>query len=98
LESAHMQALRADEEVVTPDHVRTALAGWVGNDWTPAAEYSTLSALIAARHVDAWPWVAAAMLGEAYEVPAYLRPYLVGEGKLDLDCMRARVTELSSGV
>ena len=96
LESAHMRALRTNEEVVTPDHVRAALAGWVGNDWTPTAEYSTLSALITARHVDAWPWVAAAMLGEAYEVPAYLRPYLVGEGKLDLDYMRARVAELSS--
>jgi len=96
LESAHMQALRANEQVVTPDHVRAALAGWIGNDWTPAAEYSTLSALTAARHVDAWPWVAAARLGEAYEVPAYLRPYLVGEGRLDLDRMRARVAELSS--
>jgi Holliday junction resolvasome RuvABC ATP-dependent DNA helicase subunit len=97
LESAHMQSLRANDEVVTADHVRKALAGWVGNDWTPAAEYSTLSALITARHVDAWPWVAAAMLGEAYEVPAYLRPYLIGEDKLDLDHMRARVAELSSG-
>jgi hypothetical protein len=81
---------------VTPDHVRAALAGWVGSDWTPAAEYSTLSALITARHADVWPWVAAAMLGEPYEVPAYLRPYLVGEGKLDLEYMRARVAELSN--
>ena len=77
--------------------MRAALAGWIGNDWTPAAEYSTLSALITARHADAWPWVAAARLGETYEFPAYLRPYLVGDGKLDLDFMRARVAELSSG-
>ena len=57
-----------------------------------------MSALITARHADAWPWVAAAMLGETYEVPAYLRPYLVGEGKLDLDYMRARVAELSNAL
>jgi Holliday junction resolvasome RuvABC ATP-dependent DNA helicase subunit len=97
LESAHLQALRTNEEAVTPDHIRAALAGWVGNDWTPATEYSTLSALITARHADAWPWVAAARLGEAYEFPAYLRPYLVGKGQLDLDYMRARVAELSGG-
>lgn len=96
LESAHMQALRAGGATVTPDYVRAALEGWVGNDWTSDAEYSTLSALITARHADAWPWVAAAMLGEAYEVPAYLRPYLTTGGKLDLDLMRARVAELSS--
>lgn len=98
LESAHLQALRAGEQVVIQDHVRAALAGWVGNDWTPAAEYSTLSALVTARHADAWPWVAAARLGEAYEIPAYLRLYLIGEGQLDLDQMRARVAELSSNV
>jgi transitional endoplasmic reticulum ATPase len=95
LESAHVQALREGNQVVTPAHVRTALAGWVGSDWTPAAEYSTLSALITARHADAWPWVAAAQLGESYDIPVYLRPYLTGAGQLDMIRMRDRVDELS---
>jgi len=95
LESAHVQALRAGDQVVTPAHVQTALAGWVGSDWTPAAEYSTLSALIAARHADAWPWMAARHLGEDYEFPVYLRTYLTSGGQLDMSRMRDRVAELS---
>jgi len=98
LESAHVHALRAGELAVTPDHVRAALAGLVGSDWTPAAEYSTLSALITARHADAWPWVAAAIIGENYEIPAYLGPYLTSSDKIDMDRMRARVAELSASV
>ena len=79
---------------MTPEHVQAALDGWVGNDWSPAAEYSTLSSLITARHADAWPWVAAAQLGETYEIPAYLRPYLTSAGKVDVNQMRERAAEL----
>jgi len=96
LETAHVHALRANEKVVTPDHLSAALAGWVSNDWTPAAEYSTLSSLITARHADAWPWFAAAHLGETYDVPPYLRQYLTGSGEIDVVRMRDRVGELSS--
>jgi hypothetical protein len=98
LESAHVQALRADDKAVTPDHVRAALEGWVGSDWTPASEYSTLSALIAARHADAWPWVAAARLGETYDIPVYLRQYLTSGSQLDLARMRGRVADLTGHV
>jgi transitional endoplasmic reticulum ATPase len=94
LESAHVQALRASERVVAPQHVEAALSGWVGNDWTPAAEYSTLSALITARHADAWPWFAASLLGETYDIPAYLQPYLNEKGEIDVARMRQRVAEL----
>ena len=94
LDAAHVQALRAGHQAVTPQHVQAALDGWVGNDWTPAAEYSTLSSLLTARHADAWPWVAAAQLGETYEIPAYLRPYLTSTGQVDVDQMRERVAEL----
>jgi len=96
LEAAHVQALRSGEQIVAPRHVQAALSGWVGNDWTSAAEYSTLSSLITARHADAWPWVAATRLGETYEIPAYLRPYLTSTGEIDVARMRDRVTELSS--
>ncbi|HUZ24642.1 MAG TPA: AAA family ATPase [Streptosporangiaceae bacterium] len=95
LEAAHVQALRAGERAVAPRHVQAALSGWVGNDWTSAAEYSTLSSLITARHADAWPWVAATRLGETYEIPAYLRSYLTSAGELDVARMRDRVAELS---
>jgi hypothetical protein len=94
LDAAHVQALRAGDEKVTPQHVKAALDGWIGNDWTPAAEYSTLSSLLTARHADAWPWVAAARLGETYEIPAYLAPYRTSAGLIDVDKMRERATEL----
>jgi Holliday junction resolvasome RuvABC ATP-dependent DNA helicase subunit len=94
LDAAHVQALRAGHHTVTPQHVQTALDGWVGNDWTPAAEYSTLSSLATARHADAWPWVAAARLGETYDIPAYLRPYLTSTGQVDVNQMHERVAEL----
>jgi Holliday junction resolvasome RuvABC ATP-dependent DNA helicase subunit len=95
LDAAHVQALRAGHDAVTSQHVQAALDGWVGHDWTPAAEYSTLSSLLTARHSDAWPWVAAAQLGETYDIPAYLRPYLTGAGQVDVDQMRGRAAELS---
>jgi Holliday junction resolvasome RuvABC ATP-dependent DNA helicase subunit len=94
LDAAHVQALRAGDKAVTSQHVKAALDGWVGNDWTPAAEYSTLSSLLTARHADAWPWVAAAQLGETYEIPAYLAPYRTSTGHIDVDKMRERATEL----
>jgi hypothetical protein len=97
LEVAHSQALRAGEHVVTPDHVRSALAGWVDSDWNPVSEYSTLSSLITARHMDAWPWVAAAQLGETYEIPAYLRPYVPNGEQADVARMRDRLAELGGG-
>jgi Holliday junction resolvasome RuvABC ATP-dependent DNA helicase subunit len=94
LEAAHVQALRAGEQAVTATHVRAALSGWVGNDWTRAAEYSTLSALVTARHADAWPWFAARQLDENYEIPAYLNPYLTEAGGIDVAKMREKVAEL----
>lgn len=94
LEVAYVRALRAGHQSVMPQHVQSALAGWVGNDWTPASEYSTLSSLIAARHADTWPWVAASQLGEKYEVPMYLGPYRASSGQLDVAGMRQRVGEL----
>jgi hypothetical protein len=94
LDAAHVQALRGGDQAVTPQHVKAALDGWVGNDWTPAAEYSTLSSLLTARHSDAWPWVAATQLGETYEIPAYLAPYRTSTGHIDVGKMRERATEL----
>lgn len=94
LETAHVEALRAGRDAVAPEHLQSALDGWVGNDWSPAAEYSALSSLLSARHADAWPWVAAARLGEAYEIPVYLRPYLTAAGQVDVDLLRERAAEL----
>jgi transitional endoplasmic reticulum ATPase len=96
LEAAHVQALRASSPVVSAQHVRGALDGWIGSDWTPAAEYSTLSSLLSARHADAWPWVAASRLGEGYELPVYLQPYRTGTGEIDVGQMRKRLTELGA--
>lgn len=97
LEAAHVLALRASSPVVSPQYVRGALDGWIGSDWTPAAEYSTLSSLLSARHADAWPWVAASRLGEGYELPAYLLPYRTGTGEIDVGQMRKRLAELGAG-
>jgi hypothetical protein len=80
--------------VVTSQHVRDALDGWIGSDWTPAAEYSALSSLLSARHADAWPWVAASRLGESYELPTYLQPYRTGSGGVDVSLMRSRLAAL----
>jgi len=96
LEAAHVQALRTADTVVTPGHVRDALSGWIGSDWTPAAEYSAVSSLLSARHADAWPWVAAARLGESYELPAYLQPYRTSSGEIDVSLMRSRLNELGA--
>ena len=97
LEAAHVQALRASSPVVTAQHVRGALDGWIGSDWTPAAEYSTLSSLLSPRHADAWPWVAASRLGERYELPTYLLPYRTSTGAVDVSRMRDRLAELGTG-
>jgi hypothetical protein len=97
LEAAHVQALRASSPVVGAQYVRGALDGWIGSDWTPAAEYSTLSSLLSARHADAWPWVAAGRLGEGYELPAYLQPYRTGTGEIDVGQVRKRLAELGAG-
>jgi hypothetical protein len=94
LETAYTQALRAASPAVTTQHVRDALQGWIGSDWTPAAEYSTLSSLLSARHADAWPWVAAGRLRERYELPAYLQPYRTTAGEIDVALMRKRLSEL----
>ena len=94
LEAAHVQALRASSPTVTAQHVRGTLNGWIASDWTPAAEYSTLSSLLSARHADAWPWVAASRLGERYDLPAYLHPYQTDMGEVDVGHMRSRLAEL----
>jgi hypothetical protein len=94
IEAAYVQALRASSTVVTSQHVRDALDGWIGSDWTPAAEYSALSSLLSARHADAWPWVAASRLGESYELPTYLQPYRTGSGGVDVSLMRSRLAAL----
>jgi hypothetical protein len=94
LEYAHVEALRDGTSTVTPRHVQTALNGLIVSDWTPGAEYSTLSSLLSARHADAWPWIAAGRLGGTYELPAYLRIYLGGDGRIDASRLRARLAEL----
>jgi hypothetical protein len=89
-------ALRAGDQAVEDSHVEAALAGWIGDDWTVAAEYSTLTSLLAAKHADAWPWEAARRLGEQYDIPSYLTPYLTATGAMDTVRMRERVAELDA--
>jgi len=98
LDAAHVRALRAGAQTVAPQHVKAALDDWIGNDWTPAAEYSILSSLLTARHTDAWPWVAAAKLGERYEIPAYLAPYCTSTGQIDVGKMHERAAEHGRGL
>lgn len=94
LEYAHTEALRESRAAVAARHVKAALNGLIASDWTPSAEYSTLSSLLSARHSDAWPWVAAGRMGGAYELPAYLRPYVGPDGAVDVGRMRVRLAEL----
>jgi transitional endoplasmic reticulum ATPase len=94
LEYAHTEALREGQAAVAARHVKAALNGLIASDWTPSAEYSTLTSLLSARHSDAWPWVAAARLGGSYEFPAYLRPYVGPGDAVDIGRMRARLADL----
>jgi hypothetical protein len=96
LEDAHVEALRGGTAAVTPGHVQAALDGLISSDWTPGAEYSTVSSLLSARHVDAWPWMAAAKLGAPYESPAYLQQYGSANGRIDASALRARLADLGS--
>lgn len=96
LEAAHIQTLRTADSVVTPKHIRDVLDSWIDNDWTPATETSILSSLLSARHADAWPWVAASRLGEPYEIPTYMHPYLTDSRTIDVGLMRKRLAELPS--
>jgi Holliday junction resolvasome RuvABC ATP-dependent DNA helicase subunit len=95
LEAAHVQVLRTADTVVTTQHIRDVLDSWIGNDWTPATEISILSSLLWARHADALPWIAARHLGEHYEIPAYMQPYVAENGNVDVGLMRKRLAELS---
>ena len=94
LEDAHVEALRDGTATVTPKYVQAALDGLIASDWTPSAEYSTLSSLLSARQLNAWPWIAAGRLGDMYELPAYLREYVGVGGMLDVSRLRARLAEL----
>lgn len=96
LEDAYAEALRDGETSVTAKHVQRALNGLIASDWTPSAEYSTLSSLLSARQADAWPWVAAGRLGSTFEFPAYLRPYVEPNGAVNVSRMRARLGELGA--
>ena len=98
LELAHSVALRSGETSVSPARLREAIAGWIGSDWNLISEHSTLSALLAARHIDSWPWVAAAELGVPYQAPAYLQPYLIEPRQVDVAAMRERLAELSGSL
>lgn len=94
LHKAWARALRAGRSQVAAADIAATLDGWVGNDWTTDAEYSTLTSMLAAGHRDAWPWVAAAQLGSSHSVPAYLQPYMAHADQIDLKAIRRRVDEL----
>jgi hypothetical protein len=96
LEAAHNAAIARGSEVVTREHVALALGAYRGTDWTPEAEYSTLTSLMMASLTDRLPWEAARLLGEDFAVPAYLSPYLTASGELDNAVMRRRVAELEA--
>ena len=96
LQSAWNVALDADSDVVTMAHVETALAKRRGTDWTPEAQYSTLTSLQMASQDDRLPWEAARILGEPYPLPAYLQPFISSDGSLDDDKMRRRISELEA--
>lgn len=94
LTKAWIRAQRAHRDEVTGADVTDALADYVGDDWTPAAEYSTLTSVTAVDSADAWPWVAARRLGEEYETPGALTSYLRPDGKIDTLMISDRITAL----
>lgn len=57
-------------------------------------ELMTLSALLLADSRSAWPWVAAARLGEPVELPCYLTGLLGPHDDIDVDRLRARLEQL----
>ena len=95
LELAQVEAARAGQAWVSHEHVQAAVDLWITSDWNLDAEYSTLSSLLSAQEVTSWPWVAANRLGQAYEIPRYLSPYLTPDGELELDRLEDRVRELA---
>jgi transitional endoplasmic reticulum ATPase len=96
VEDARILAGRHRRQTITPGDVANALTRHVGNDWTVAAEYSTLTSLASVQKVDAWPWVAAHELGDQYDVPGVLRQYFSSNGQLDLSRVHARISTLEA--
>ncbi|MFE3188007.1 ATP-binding protein [Nocardia sp. NPDC059240] len=94
LTKAWIRARGARRDEVTDDDVAQALSDFVGDDWTPAAEYSTLTSVSAVDSADAWPWVAAQRLGETYDTPSALSMYLRSDGKIDTAMIADRITAL----
>lgn len=93
LDNARVIAAEAGRREVGAHDISVALDRRMQSDWSLDSEYSTLTAITTAGTVDALPWVAAERLGQAYPMPAYLRPYLSGT-EIDLDRMALRVAEL----
>ncbi|MCU1640581.1 MAG: ATPase, central domain protein [Nocardia sp.] len=94
LTKAWIRAHWAHRDEVSAADVEEALADYVGDDWTPAAEYSTLTSILAVDNADAWPWVAAQRLNEEYDTPGALTTYLRPDGKVDTLMISDRITEL----
>ena len=94
LTRAWVRAHWAHHDEVTAEDIADALGDHVGDDWTPGAEYSTLTSVLAVDGADAWPWVAAQQLGEEYDIPGALVPYIRSDRKVDMTMVSDRIVEL----
>jgi DNA polymerase III delta prime subunit len=91
---AHFAAVNRGSATADGRDFVTALNQRFHDDWTIDVEYSTLTSILAAKKEWALPWVAAAELGQAYEPPTYLLPYMRESGRLNSERIVARVEEL----
>jgi hypothetical protein len=96
LEQSWTLARRRSDDAVRTDHVQEALHGWTGDDWTPAAEYSTLASLAMVEHLDRLPWEAARILGEREDVPGVLRTFLKDDGRPNTTAIHDRLNHLEA--
>ena len=96
VQAAHVRATERGSATVDGRDVERALGDRYRDDWTPSVEYSTWSSIVAAESRPALPWVAAAELGDSYEIPHYVRPYADAAGILDIDRIHARIATLKA--
>jgi hypothetical protein len=91
---ARVLAARQGREAVTPDDIAQAVARKTDSDWTTKSELFALESLCHPSTPDALPWAAALQLGEEYQIPGYLRPYVDDAGVPNLELIRRRLVEL----
>jgi hypothetical protein len=57
-------------------------------------ECMALHAIAMTESMEAWPWFAAAQMGQTPQIPSYVTPLMTANGQIELTKLRARISEL----